>query len=49
MEESLLWRGRAHYMVGDTQSAIADYRAALKVHVNWVPAMQALQDLGIQP
>lgn len=49
LEESLLWRGRATYMAGDTQSAIADYRAALKVHVNWVPALQALQDLGIQP
>jgi len=49
LEESLLWRGRAYYMAGDTQSAIADYRAALKVHVNWVPAVQALQDLGVQP
>ena len=49
LEESLLWRGRAYYMAGDTPSAIADYRAALKVHVNWVPATQALQDLGVQP
>jgi tetratricopeptide (TPR) repeat protein len=49
LEESLLWRGRAYYMAGDTKSAIADYRAALKVHVNWVPAVQALQDLGVQP
>ncbi|HET7144984.1 MAG TPA: C39 family peptidase [Anaerolineales bacterium] len=49
LEESLLWRGRAYYMAGDTQSALADYRAALNVHVKWVPAMQALQDLGVQP
>lgn len=49
LEESLLWRGRAYYMSGDSQSAIADYRAALKVHMKWIPAMQALQDLGIQP
>ncbi len=49
LEESLLWRGRAYYMIGDTQSAIDDYRAALKVHVKWAPAIQALQDLGIQP
>ncbi len=49
LEESLLWRGRAYYMAGDTQSAITDYRAALKVHVNWDPAVQALQDLGVQP
>jgi hypothetical protein len=49
LEESLLWRGRAYYMSGNTQAAVDDYRAALKVHVNWLPAMQALQDLGLQP
>lgn len=49
LEESLLWRGRALYMAGDTPSAIKDYRAALKVHPKWEPAMQALQDLGVQP
>ncbi|MBI5951928.1 MAG: C39 family peptidase [Chloroflexi bacterium] len=49
LEESLLWRGRAYYMSGNTQAAVDDYRAALKVHVNWVPALQALQDLGLQP
>lgn len=49
LEESLLWRGRAYYMTGQTQLAIDDYRAALAVHVNWIPAIQALQDLGVQP
>jgi hypothetical protein len=49
LEESLLWRGRAYYMTGQTQLAVDDYRAALKVHVNWAPAVQALQDLGLQP
>jgi hypothetical protein len=49
LEESLLWRGRAYYMSGNTQSAVDDYRAALRVHVGWVPAVQALQDLGLQP
>lgn len=49
LEESLLWRGRAYYMAGQTQLAVDDFRAALKVHVNWTPAVQALQDLGLQP
>lgn len=49
LEESLLWRGRSYYMIGDTQSAIEDYRAALQVHTNWFPAVQALQELGVQP
>ncbi|HNK62798.1 MAG TPA: C39 family peptidase [Anaerolineales bacterium] len=49
LEESLLWRGRAYYMIGETKSAVDDYRAALQVHTNWFPAVQALQELGIQP
>jgi tetratricopeptide (TPR) repeat protein len=49
LEESLIWRGRAYYMAGQTQKAINDYRAALKVHPNWPPAIQALQDLGVTP
>jgi tetratricopeptide (TPR) repeat protein len=49
LEESLLWRGRAYYMAGKTDLAVADYRAALKIHPNWGPALQALQDLGLQP
>ncbi len=49
LEESLIWRGRAYYMAGKTEAAIADYRAALKVHPNWPPAVQALRDLGVQP
>ena len=47
LEESLLWRGRAYYMTGKTDEAISDYRAALKVHPDWGPAVQALKDLGL--
>ena len=49
LEESLLWRGRAYYMAGQTPDAVSDYRAALKIHPNWDPAMQGLKDLGYQP
>jgi tetratricopeptide (TPR) repeat protein len=49
LEESLIWRGRSFSMLGDPQAAIDDYRAALKVHTEWQPALQALQDLGVQP
>lgn len=49
LEESLLWRGRAYYMIGDTNAAVADYRAALQIHADWYPAVQALQELGLQP
>jgi len=49
LEESLYWRGRGYYAIGDVKSSIDDYREALRLHPNWPPAMQALQDLGIQP
>jgi tetratricopeptide (TPR) repeat protein len=49
LEESLLWRGRAYYMAGKTDLAVSDYRAALKIHPGWGPAVQGLQDLGYQP
>ena len=37
------------YISGNTQSAIDDFRATLKIHINSIPAVQALQDLGLQP
>ena len=49
LEESLLWRGRAYSLLGQTQLAINDYRAALTIHPNWFPAVQALQELGLKP
>lgn len=49
LEESLYWRGQAYYMAGQTDLAVSDYRAALRIHPNWIPATQAMQDLGFQP
>ncbi|RJP53794.1 MAG: tetratricopeptide repeat protein, partial [Anaerolineaceae bacterium] len=49
LEESLYWRAQAEYMAGNTQAAVADYRAALAIHPGWETAIQALQDLGVQP
>lgn len=49
IEESIYWRGRAKYMIGDTPGAVADFRETLRLHPNWPPAIRAMQDLGIQP
>jgi len=49
LEESLYWRGMAYYMAGQTELAVDDYRNALKIHPKWIPATQALQDLGLLP
>jgi tetratricopeptide (TPR) repeat protein len=49
LEESIYWRGQARYMIGDTPGAVADLRETLRLHPNWPAAVQALQDLGLQP
>jgi tetratricopeptide (TPR) repeat protein len=45
-EESLLWRGWAKYRLGDVNSALADFRAALAVNPNYEDAQYALEFLG---
>ncbi len=49
LEESLYWRGYAENYIGQSQAAIDDFRAALKVHPKWEPALQALAILGVKP
>ncbi len=46
-EESLLWRGWAKYRLGDVNSAVADFRAALSVNPNYDDALYALEFLGL--
>lgn len=46
-EEALLWRGWAHYRLGDVGAAIEDFRAALKVNPNYLDAQYALEYLGV--
>ncbi|HUI87772.1 MAG TPA: C39 family peptidase [Anaerolineales bacterium] len=48
LEESLYWRGMAEAASGDTQAALNDYYAALKIHPDYPPALQGLQSLGVQ-
>jgi hypothetical protein len=49
LEESYYWRGMARQAIGDTQGAIEDQRQALFYHVGFAPALQALQNLGVNP
>jgi tetratricopeptide (TPR) repeat protein len=48
LEESYYWRGRARLAMGDASGARADFEAALRYHENWVPAAEALAQLGSQ-
>ncbi len=48
LEESYYWRAMARAALGDTDSAIADYRTSLKYHPGFGPAIYQLRLLGIE-
>ena len=48
-EESLLWRGWANFRLGDTNSAIVDWREALEYNPNYQDALYALNFVGSTP
>lgn len=48
-EEALLWRGWGRVRKGETDGAIADFRAALAVNANYQDALYALDYLGASP
>jgi len=48
-EEALLWHGWASFQLGDAQTAIADFRAALRVNPNYIDAKYGLEFLGVSP
>ncbi len=49
LEESLYWRARALYMLGDTNGAVNDLRASLSITPNFAASLEMLRSLGIQP
>jgi len=49
LEESLYWRGMAEQALGDTASAIADFRQTVYLNKNFTPGIDALKNLGVQP
>ena len=48
-EESLLWRGWAHFRLGDLNSAVVDWREALDYNPNYQDAKYALDYVGSAP
>ncbi len=47
LEESYYWRGLAKEAQGYVNEAIADYQLALHYHEGFIPAVQALERLGV--
>ena len=49
LPETFLWSGRANVALGNTQTAIFDFKRALQWHPGWEPAMAELEALGVRP
>jgi tetratricopeptide (TPR) repeat protein len=47
LEESYYWRGLAREALGETTEALYDLQRARKLNVNYVPALEALQNRGV--
>jgi tetratricopeptide (TPR) repeat protein len=49
IEESFYWRGMAHAALGDTASAIRDFRESLEWHPDFIPSLYQLELLDASP
>jgi hypothetical protein len=49
LPESFLWSGKANVALGNTETAIADFKRALEWHPGWKPALDELEALGVKP
>jgi tetratricopeptide (TPR) repeat protein len=49
LEESLYWRGWASFRLGDTVTAFADMREAVRLNPNFAPGFERLQEWGVSP
>jgi tetratricopeptide (TPR) repeat protein len=49
LEESLYWRGMAELALGDSASAIGDFRSSVYYNSNFGPGLSQLQTMGVTP
>ncbi len=49
LPETFLWSGRANVALGNTNTAIFDFKRALQWHPGWAPALAELEKLGVTP
>lgn len=48
LEESFYWRGMAKAALDDSQGAVEDFRASLKLHPGFAPSLFQLRQLGLE-
>ena len=49
LEESYYWRARVKIALGDNEGAIQDLRKSLEVHPDFIPSLEQLEFLGVEP
>lgn len=49
LEESLYWRGLAEFALGDSTSAIQDFRSSVYYNPNFGPGISQLKTMGVSP
>ena len=49
LEETWYWRGMAKLALGDTEGAIADLRESVRLHPDFAPGLNQLEQLGVSP
>jgi tetratricopeptide (TPR) repeat protein len=49
LEESWYWRGMGELALGDTEAAVADFRESVRLHPNFAPGLDQLEQLGVSP
>jgi hypothetical protein len=49
LEESLYWRGLAYLAIGETGSAVEDFRESVYLNPSFIPGIEQLRQLGLDP
>lgn len=49
LEESFYWRAQAYLALGDNDSAIKDLRTCVEAHPGFIPCVDGLKGLGLEP
>ena len=49
LEETWYWRGMGELALGQTDAAIADFRESVRLHPDFAPGLNQLEQLGVSP